>query len=237
MKTILFSLILLTQPIAAISASFQNLGFDSANTNNLSCFATGSPPYVDCRGLANELLPAWQLSYGNNPFTFINVNLVATGLGGVASLYDARQTFLPTFGMYSLGLYPGPDIFTHVYTPQSLIQVGDVPADALSIHFINYGSPFELRANNIMVPLIYQYGPPTQFPDQRLAQVAGDISQFAGMNVELKFITLDVPNSVVNGIDSITFSSEAIPEPGILSLLGAGLLLLFGPGWLRRFRT
>lgn len=48
------------------------------------------------------------------------------------------------------------------------------------------------------------------------------------MTVELKFTTIKIPFRSFNGIDSIAFSTEAVPEPGVVSLLSEGLLLLVG---------
>jgi hypothetical protein len=56
---------------------------------------------------------------------------------------------------------------------------------------------------------------------------AADISPYAGQTVELKFTTLLIPNyQGLNGLDQISFSEIAIPEPSALALLLSGALIL-----------
>jgi hypothetical protein len=82
----------------------------------------------------------------------------------IAVIYDHQYAESPSFpvdGQYSLGLFPysfsnAPPGFGG---PFSLSQVGDVPADARSIHFLNFGGQFEMRVNDILVPLAYVYPP------------------------------------------------------------------------------
>src|SRR5439155_3995715 len=101
-------------------------------------------------------------------------------------------------GKYSLGLYPGYNLLFD-YQPFSLVQTGDIGANIQSVRFINYGSPFELRVNGTPISLTYEYQPGNTDPDTRLAVVTGDLSAFAGQTVQLKFTTLDMAGSVVNG--------------------------------------
>jgi hypothetical protein len=129
-------------------------------------------------------------------------------------------------GLYSLGLYPGFDLMTQVLIPQVLLQVGDVPSDAMTIHFFNDGNPFELRVNDNVVPLSYEYFTFPPNPSFPVANVSGDISGYAGTNVELKFTTIKIPFIPVNGIDSITFSTQPVPEPGAFGLLVVGMVAL-----------
>jgi hypothetical protein len=230
MKRIVLMMALCGQPFCGSSAAFQNLGFDNANTNNVTCFNFPFLPPI-CHGPSDELLPGWQLFNGNVEFPFIGFNSQPSGLG-VASIYAFRPNS-EIIGLYSLGLFPGNDLMTQLYIPQILVQVGDVPAEAKSIRFFNFGSPFELRVNNNIVPLSNTFPPDPSLPG---ANVAGDISAYAGMTVELKFITIKIPLQSVNEIDSIGFSTESVPEPGASLLLGAGLLVIIGTKWLRRIR-
>jgi hypothetical protein len=93
----------------------------------------------------------------------------------------------------------------------------------------------ELQVNNSSIPLIYNFAQAIDPLGRRATEVAGDISPFAGMTVELKFKTLSMPRVTENGLDRITFSTESVPEPGTVLLVGAGLLLLLGRAWLMRF--
>jgi hypothetical protein len=206
--------LLLLLGTAVESAPFQNLGFDSYDTNS-------------------SLLPGWHI---NNPIfnvppntsqgTFIGVNQVTLGLN-YHTLYDGNILpgvgyAFPAFGKYSLGFWPGID-GSGVYTPYSLSQTGDVPPDAMSIHFIDFGGPFELRINGSVVPLIYNYPPSLIKGDYSTpVNVYGDVSMFAGQSVELNFTTVqDLPYQL-NGIDDISFSSQIAPEPTTWLLFGLG---------------
>jgi hypothetical protein len=75
----------------------------------------------------------------------------------------------------------------------------------------------------MQVPLI---GYDTPLAPGEGREILGDISAFAGQEVELKFVTRSVSFGY-NGLDSIRFSAEAVPEPGALPLLLVGGAL----GW------
>jgi hypothetical protein len=224
MKKLILILLLSAKSFYRTCAPFQNLDFEAANTNLL---INGGHS-----GFTTDLLPGWQMSTG----PILNFNQVPSGLPAVSLYRTGRfSPFLfefPTMGLYSLGLWPGPNVM-NIFVAPAVVQTGDMPGDAQSIHFLNYGSPFELRVNNNIVPLSYEHIVFAPSPLIPVANVSADISAYAGMNVELRFTTLDGAGDV-HGIDSISFSTVPVPEPGALSLLGAGLLLLLGQGWLRR---
>ena len=204
--------------IEGFCAPFLNLGFDQANTNNIFDVSGGGFAFY---GPAAEMLPGWSLRTPVQEVSLIGYNAVTAGLD-FASLYDQNVTSLnpaftfPTDVKYSLGLWPGPD------TPYTLSQLGDIPAGARSIRFMNYGGPLELRANNSVVPLVYVGSAVPGNPFNRI-NVFGDISQFAGQTVALDFTTIRT-SVFINGIDSISFSPEAIPEPSTWVLLAVGML-------------
>ena len=208
---------------SAFAATFQNLDFDSATTN----ITLSLPPDQGVGyGPASDLLPGWQLFQGTDPVSpLVGYNLNPISLG-VASIYDANsQGFpAPVSGTYSLGLYPGYPLSE--YEPFSLVQTGDIGANVQSIRFINYGSPFELRVNGTLIPLSYEYQPGSTNLDTRLANVTGDVSAFAGQTVQLKFTTVQMPGSVVNGLDDIGLSAQTAPEPAETALFLLGLCLM-----------
>ena len=72
----------------------------------------------------------------------------------------------------------------------------------------------------------YEYQPGSTNLDTRLANVTGDVSAFAGQTVQLKFTTVQMPGSVVNGLDGIDLSTQAAPEPAETSLFLLGLCLM-----------
>jgi len=207
-------LMIMSSRLICESAPFQNLGFDEYDPNTL-------------------LLPGWHmqnsLTDGRNNTSegvLIGVDQITAGLN-YATLIDTNIYLqlgynFPVSGQYSLGFWPGPDE-NFAFAPMSLTQTCDVPADAKSIHFVDFGGRFELRVNHSLVPLIYNITPGSIPVD-----VYGDISEFAGHAVELEFITIK-DLVVPNGIDSISFSSQIIPEPTSWLLFGlGGLGLLAG---------
>jgi hypothetical protein len=227
--------------LAGVGAPFEDLGFDDANTNNLVKLA-GEPGQGT--GTIGDLLPGWQLYLGAGQYTdslWVNLTFVDLGL---ASLYN-RDNFnpfprnrFPVQGLYSFAMIPsyGVNGMPGPYTPFVLSQMGDVPANAQTLHFRNYGSPFQVRVNGALLPVSYAQGPATIDPNTRTSEAVADISAFAGQTVTLTFTTLDSGglNTVVNGLDSIYFAP--VPEPGTIVIFSAGLAAL-GACWLRRARS
>jgi hypothetical protein len=213
---------ILAVALSAAAAPFQNLGFDEANTNGVAAGTFGP---------ASQLLPGWRLFDQLGEKSPIGYNANAFG-GNQVVLYD--RSYLD-FGApvpgdgYALGLWPGPGLeVTEGNSPYHLSQIGEVPSDAQTIHFVNFGSSFDLHINGQDVPLIYDYPPdylPPLFNRGIPVPAVGDISAFAGRTVELEFITSLTPvrpGDQLYGIDSISFSQELIPEPGTWALIGFG---------------
>ena len=206
-------------PSAVLTAQFQNLGFDDAITNTVVQYAPGF-----FHGPTSELLPGWQINLG----PFINYNSLLSGLGFgtiVSQRFSLTNFGSVVFGKFGLVLVPGYDMQTGIYSPIVLTQTGDIPSDMKSVHFLNYGSPFELQVDNALIPLTVESN--VLVHGALVSSLAGDISSFAGQSVELKFTTLDTPDFGVNSLDSISLSSEPVPEPSVLVLFGVGALLLF----------
>jgi hypothetical protein len=89
---------------AALAAPFRNLGFEEANTNNVTSWL------FDARqgwGTTADLLPGWQLFAGSRPVTTIGFNLYETQIIGEASDLFTRgyvDFFLPMESTLSLSL-------------------------------------------------------------------------------------------------------------------------------------
>ena len=164
MKTIAFVLCtfcVLSWPRVGQSASFQNLNFDGANTNNL-VDVSGRGDYD---GPTSELLPNWQLTVNGQTEIRTGFNLLPPGAG-----YDTiiSPTFIgayPVIGAYSFAMRPRYEFeFPRGLIPYSLSQSGELPADTKSIHFLSYGAPLQLAVNGSLVPVAYM---------QRLSEPAG----------------------------------------------------------------
>ena len=202
---------------AGVAAPFQNLNFYEGNTSHVD--AEGFGPTA-------ELLPAWQVAYPSGVWSSIFYNSSPLGDGWVALL--PKENFggspgYPVFGLYSLAVDPA--VSPGSLNPIMLSQRGDVPGDASSITFLNYGAPFELRLNNTLIPLTYQGGSPFDTRQVRLA--SGDVSAFAGLNVEMTFSAFyepTVPRVFIHGLDSISF---VVPEPSTWLMLGFGAATLW----------
>jgi hypothetical protein len=247
MRTWLLSSLILVVAGAAGAAPFQNLGFDNGRLNITERVP---PPSGIGYGPSEDLLSGWRLLRGARELATVGYDILPPGFGFVTlvdtSFRTATQatTALPVDVRFSLALFPaGPEGgLLEPYTPYQLVQTGDVPPDAQSIRFFNYGGPFEVRVNGLPISLIYDHQSNPAFPALRMAEVVGDISAFAGETVELRFVTIDNPpglgpisfDNVLNGIDSIRFSPEPIPEPSAWLLLGLGGVGLLA--WHRRQR-
>ncbi|MBI2928228.1 MAG: hypothetical protein HYY24_21375 [Verrucomicrobia bacterium] len=219
MNKLLGILVSATLALTAHAAPFQNLSFDEGATIRVG--ADGYGPIAD-------LLPGWSLSIPAGPLSEIGYNSAPLGDGWVSLI--PKDNFggfppYPVFGLYSLAV--DPVVRFSSLSPMTLSQRADVPADAVTINFINYGSPFELRLNGTPISLTYQDADPSLFPGRGLRYASGDVSAFAGQNVELTFSAFyaeGIPS--IHGLDSISF---VVREPSTWLLLGLGGLVLLAP--------
>jgi hypothetical protein len=211
------------------AASFQDLNFDSANTNNIF----DSSGVGDYSGLMSELMPGWTLVGGTNTATYVGYNRTQPGSGYATVVSPAYVNAYPVVESYSFGMLPKYDLLG-TFVAFSLSQSGDLPSDAQSIHFLSYGAPLELQVNGTDLSLDYTPVPSQWNPGIPVFDAAGDISSFAGQNVELKFTTLRTPNyQGLNGLDEIYFSNIPVPEPAPWVVFSLGGLALV---WFRHRR-
>jgi hypothetical protein len=217
------------------AAEFRNLGFDEANTNNL-VNVTGNPSDRILFGPATEMLPGWTIYSGTNTdirVAPVGFNAVLGGPGYVTLLTPSFTGLAVTNG-YSLFLQPATPNPPQE-RPYNLVQSGDIPLGARSVRFINYGDRIDLSINNTPVGLSYDArGSLPNFSDVPLAFAMGDVTQFAGQNVDLRFTTSGSGPLRQYGLDMISFSPEPVPEFGVpVSTLFGGMLLFLGRRTLR----
>lgn len=244
MKPHSFLVLLVTTASALGAEQFQNLGFDQAVLNITVPVYYSSPESPVGWGPISDLLPGWGLTLDGQPVQWIayDVNPLGAYFQDLVDEHFAdynRVIYypypMPLDSEFSFNLFPpkpAPDL---PWLQYDLSQSGEIPADAKSIRFFNYGQPFELRLNGTPIALSYEYFSDEAYPSWPLAHVAGDVSEFAGQVVELRLTTLHHSEGLgdwnyLHGLDSIRFSPEPVPEPTVIWLVafGAGVL---GLGW------
>jgi len=202
---------------ACAQGSFQNLGFENPSL----------PLVPNAAGFvaAADATPGWTPYVGTNATALLYNNLY---LGtAVVDLIGPEWTNSPIVidGSYSvvlqagLGNSPGSPGGV-AQTEVSIRQTGLVPLGTQSIPFKAQAGylPLSVSLAGQSIP-IFAMG---TGPNYTL--YGGDISAFGGQTAELRFTALP-PNDNWT-IDSIEFSSQAIPEPAFLGLFGVGAAAL-----------
>jgi hypothetical protein len=161
-------------------------------------------------------LPAWEVYLGGAPQSVMAHNTVS--LGGALVTIFGPQSFPEQIleGSYTVFLQPstaGPPTSTVIG------QTGQIPQTAESLRFYGRGA-FNVTFGGQPIPLV------TLGTDTNYTILGGDISAFVNQTGELLF-------QGGGFLDAIQFSSQPIPEPGVLALLAFGALVA-GRHWLRR---
>ena len=200
---------------------FANLDFELATVANL-------PPGETEWVTAANGLPNWTVSFGTNQQISVTHNSMTVGALNVSIL---GPTLSPSGfiiqGSYTAILQPG--VADQTVVAASISQVGLVPSGTQSLFFSTGFA--RLTSEDLLVSLAGQ--PLTLFlinQNGENALYAADVSAFAGTTVDLSFSAMPARYPLFGGftIDSIYFSSQAVPEPSGLSLVGLGLLAV---GW------
>ena len=187
---------------------FVNLDFENVQTNTSTLvpwMQIGEKLYYAGGGLAGDLVPGWTISVNGHLFETISFNLEHN-----VSVFEP-PTFEKTWRTVTAGLIAASDgggyllVFNHSLSDSyELTQRGDVPADArlLQINGGTLGAHGYFTASIDGIPI-----------------VDGDVSQFAGQNVELLIAAKYElgagynPGFSVTFIHSIELTAPKEPEP------------------------
>lgn len=201
--------------LAASADPFMNLDFEAADLV--------SPPIIigpdgGESGLVANWLPAWRIFRGGFEQTSGTIPLNFGISGDTYSLYDEN---IGPYGVQFEGELaflagrPSVDSFA-----VSLVQVGLIPADAMSLHYKAQKGPWDVQVNGVRLDL---HGWNASDTGSTLQDVSVDVSAYAGQEVELK-LTQALP-SQWNALDSIRFSAvPVVPEPGMFWIAWVGWL-------------
>jgi hypothetical protein len=209
-----------------MAQAFQDLDFEQAQ------LVPSSEGYGSGVVLSNAF-PGWQATVQGSPTAFAIYDALILDYNAVG-IYDAITTGTNTcpamFGKYSAYLqseYTGDGP-----ADAELAQTGLIPSTAKSIWFAT--APFSLEPNPDAQPsdLLLKFS----INGQNVTYVAmdtetnyvlwaADVSSLTGTVSEIRF-ALQAGVGVAVGLDDIYFSSEAVPEPGALSLVAVGISLL-----------
>ena len=206
---------------------FRNLNFEGAK----------APLIPDEDGIVPvELaLPGWQLCIGDTTEDFVRYNSKWLESPG-ASIVDDQGLYASFIleGRYSALLYSGarltPPPNGWIPLTASLSQTGTVPVGTRSLRFKTLWDGLQVSLGGHPIELIELERETTY------VVFGGDVSQFAGMEVELRFtarsdIARSAPFRTQALLDAVEFTPEPIPEPGVVGLLVVGGIMLMGAPW------
>jgi hypothetical protein len=221
---------------ASAQGTFQNLDFESANVS-----PSGPEPYGTFVPIGSAL-PGWTAYLGAGQLTQVGYNSPTIGTATISVMgptWNSSDTGLYGIGIidgnYSVilqsGIVPGS---TTVGENASIAQNGTVPSTAESLEFEAVAvGPFSVSfVGNPLDPIALSSG---QGEDgQTYILYGANISAWAGQTGELEFTADYNVHDPYLVLDDITFSTQSVPEPGVISLLGIGGLAFAFCGWHRR---
>jgi hypothetical protein len=224
-KFVCYLLLYLSSASGLWAEAFQDLDFESATLVPIS----GDPfNRVDF----SMVLPGWNGFSGTNQLNaalYDNVFLDSTGIGIIDTNAPASVTTyisgVVIQGNYTAFLEAGLQLgSSSISVDASLSQTGVVPSGTKSLSFLAFtNGPFAVSLGGTNLNLIS-----SPVAGQNYTLFQADISEFAGQTAELDF-TVFAANPY-NGrihslvLDDIQFSPTAIPEPGAISYVMAGIV-------------
>jgi len=206
--------------------AFQNLDFESSLIPPDQPSGTFVSPGV--------AFPGWLAYIGTNQADFIfynNITLSAANISVLTTNYDPIPALEGTFSAFLQGSLVDWNRNGLVPWEVSLRQTGLLPVTAQSLTFMSgpttpMSSISVTLAGQELALILFQTTP-------GYTVYGADVSAFAGQLAELRFTARAFypPPPSSEGmnlwlLDSINFSDQPIPEPGTISLMGLGILIL-----------
>jgi hypothetical protein len=186
--------------------TFQNLDFEQGKLN----FLPGGGDLI----ATTNALPGWAVYANGAPQPSVSYNEIVNG--AVAGLMGTNGASPLLDGKFS-AILGGPYVSS---LPLSMSQSAVIPIGSQSLRYLQIGFFSVSFAGHALPIQLLGNGP-------RFGQIYGaDVSQYAGQYGQLTFQTGALSNPVDNLLDDITFSTQPIPEPGVLAILGLGTLML-----------
>jgi hypothetical protein len=207
----------------AAAVAFSNLDFESAIVN-------GTPgAWLP----TSEVMRGWTAGFGDAVSDHVAYDNMALD-GACIAIHDGQPWGMgPLQGTYSAFLQD-PDLSAWLideieppYPNAWISQVGTVPEGARWLTWREeYAEDFNWDNYHLVVSI-------------NDIETFGDVSAFAGQEVELRFELLSINPAMYNTpwvlLDDIRF--EPSPEPSAIVLLGIGVISLLGYAWRRRGAT
>jgi hypothetical protein len=198
--------------------SFRNLDFEAAGSQTIPANAVWLSWSLAATG--------WQHAPGADTF-FVYHNPPATNLTQAYSLVDSSSSqWKPLAGNFSLALSSGYYSLAQPnanWVPAEVSQSGVVPNDAVSFRLLAEGD-FQVYINSTRIEMSNLGG----------NLFGGDVTSFAGQLVNLEIVSASTRLHDPVLIDNLSFSTQAVPEPSILAVLGLGLAAMFAGRGFRR---
>jgi hypothetical protein len=212
------------------AAAFQNLDFEQAT---VAAAPSNYTPFDAYDPIASgSALPFWTVTEDStvvNAVWGVPVSLDETSVALISS--SNKLSSSPIQGNYSVQLTAFADAPSTYFKTASISQTGDVPAGTKSIQFLvrmsAQGGPTNpiITMNGVSIPIV------TLSISGSTAQMAADVSAFAGTTATLQFEAAGAPgqpfpNEDLFDLDSVNFSTEPAPEPSMVMLVTVGVLLM-----------
>jgi hypothetical protein len=222
---------------AVFAQGFANLNFEQASIVSASGGYTPADAYNAL--LASSALPYWTVREDGTVCTAVwgaPVALDETSVALLTSNNGYYSGYVPLQGNYSVQFYAYADAPSGYYHTASISQTGQIPLGSQSIQFLMMSPPVAGGAIQAS-PIVTINGTPinlsTISSSGGVMTVAGDVSAFAGITVNLTFLCQATAGSFpsdenVFTLDNIQFSPQAVPEPsGVCLLLVGGASLIW----------